>query len=60
MRGDCAFSVKSDAGARVGGGSVRSEAGACVEALRPLVEELAELEKLYAYLAWIKQVNQLW
>ena len=47
MRDDCAQSV--------GGG-----AGACVEALRPLVEELTELERVHAYLAWIKRINQLW
>ncbi len=47
VRGDCAQ--------RVGGG-----AGACVEALRPLVEELTELERVHSYLAWIKRINQLW
>ncbi len=48
-------SVKSEAGARVS-----SDAGACVEAIQPLVEKLSELERLYAYLAWIKRVNHLW
>ena len=55
VRGDCAQRVGGGAGACVGGG-----AGACVEALRPLVEELTELERVHSYLAWIKRINQLW
>ena len=41
-------------------GSVRSDAGAPVESLRPLVEELAELERFQSYLLWVKRVSQLW
>ena len=41
-------------------GSVKSDAGTPVESLRPLVEELAKLERFHSYLLWVKQVSQLW
>ena len=52
FRGD---SVRSD-----GVGSVSGEAGACVTRLEPLVEELAELERLQSYLLWLRKIHQLW
>ena len=41
-------------------GSVSGEAGACVTRLNPLVEELAELERLQSYLLWLRKIHQLW